>query len=216
MNDNNTQEGPSNRVPPLATGSGWIGFNVNDRARVKLTREGIHHFYAWHERLGIITDGPKIDAAGWYEDELWQIMSIWGERCYMGGPLMFETAIELHIPNVKDEPRGAAEHQMTMTTQSTPENVTPAPVGSGDLFGRFKDMAEQCEMFLFEAFANKYQPAPPDGWFALRSSRRRIFMRLNDGRVPAPEEIQERLKSGEFTEHPLSSPNIKAEERDER
>ena len=95
------------------------------------------------------------------------------------------------------------------STPLTPDEAPEKGVGCRDLIGRIKDMAAQCEMLLFESPANKYQPAPPDGWFALRSSKRRVFMRLNNGRRPPPEEIQERLKTGEFNE--LSLPNVKGE-----
>jgi hypothetical protein len=37
-----------------------IKFNINNNVSVKLTREGINHFYKYHERFGIITDGPRL------------------------------------------------------------------------------------------------------------------------------------------------------------
>lgn len=35
------------------------------------------------------------------------------------------------------------------------------------------------ELFLHESRANGYQPQPPEGWTALRSNKRRVF--LKDG-----------------------------------
>lgn len=90
-------------LPPLheTPGSRWVPFNVNERVRVRLTRKGIHHYYAHHEQFGILTDGPQIDADGWYEDSLWQVMSIFGEKVNIGCPLIFETEIQLYSENVE-------------------------------------------------------------------------------------------------------------------
>ena len=43
---------------------------------------------------------------------------------------------------------------------------------------KFKALANDvnCDFFLYESPSNHYSPAPPDGYFALRSSKRRIFL----------------------------------------
>jgi hypothetical protein len=73
-----------------------IKVNLNDQVSVKLTREGINRYYQFHEDLGIISDGPGIDESGWYKDQLWSIMMIFGPVIYLGGPNMFATEILLH------------------------------------------------------------------------------------------------------------------------
>jgi hypothetical protein len=69
------------------------------------------------------------------------------------------------------------------------------------MFERMKEMGT--DIFLFEAHANHYLPEPPDGFFAVRSNKRRLFLRLNNGAVPAPEEINELIHRKEFIEIPL-------------
>ena len=60
---------------------------------------------------------------------------------------------------------------------------------------------DKVDLFLIESPANHYQPAPPPGWFGLRSSRRRVFMQtLANGSWPHPDEIQRRLRVGEYEE----------------
>lgn len=61
-------------------------------------------------------------------------------------------------------------------------------------------------MWLFEFPANRYQPAPPPGWFGMRSSKRRGFFRLDKGQVPSAEEINRRLQANDFMEVPFTEP----------
>lgn len=56
------------------------------------------------------------------------------------------------------------------------------------------------ELFLFESPANNYKPAPTEGYFAMRSNKRRIFMNLDNGHIPHPDEIQRRIDSKQYTE----------------
>jgi hypothetical protein len=79
-----------------------IKFNINNNVSVKLTRAGINHFYEHHERFGIITDGPQIDEHGWHKTQLWSLMSIFGERMYLGAANMFSTDIILHQTEICD------------------------------------------------------------------------------------------------------------------
>lgn len=108
---NDVTSGDAQTALPTAPGSGWMPFNINERVRVRLTRDGIHHYYAHHEQFGLLTDGPTIDADGWYEDSLWQVMSIFGEKVNMGGSLMFETEIQLYSQNVEADVRGQRERK---------------------------------------------------------------------------------------------------------
>lgn len=68
-----------------------IAVNLNDTCAVRLTRAGITQFYRWHEALGIISDGPKIDAEGWYRAPFWELMQIFGPITGQGFNPPFET-----------------------------------------------------------------------------------------------------------------------------
>lgn len=59
------------------------------------------------------------------------------------------------------------------------------------------------EAVLMESPSNNYRPAPPDGWFGMRSQSRRLFLKLNNGHIPGADEIVDRIKRGQFIEHPL-------------
>lgn len=66
------------------------------------------------------------------------------------------------------------------------------------------EIAGRFELFMFEAPCNNYQPAPPIGWFAMRSNKRRIFLQLVNGTMLNGDEVQRRIRVREFTEHPLA------------
>ena len=68
----------------------------------------------------------------------------------------------------------------------------------GKKFQSLKELAADTEIFLFESPVNNYQPRPPEGCFAMRSHKRRIFMPLLNGRIPPPDLVQERIKLGEY------------------
>jgi hypothetical protein len=62
-------------------------FNINDSVRVILTRDG--------ERVlkdkGMVYFGHNYDQESKKLDiQMWQIMQIFGDDCYMGGPHLFE------------------------------------------------------------------------------------------------------------------------------
>jgi len=65
-------------------------------------------------------------------------------------------------------------------------------------FEELGKLVASVEIFLHEAPANNYQPAPPKGFIALRSGKRRIFV-PNDGKS-----TQDHLDTKNFTETPLT------------
>jgi hypothetical protein len=73
-------------------------------------------------------------------------------------------------------------------------------VNMSEPYRRAIEFARSIELFLVESPENKYQPEPPDGWFGLRSNKRRIFMRLNGTSVPPPDEIQARIDRGDYVD----------------
>ena len=72
------------------------------------------------------------------------------------------------------------------------------------LADKIKQLATQHELFLYESHANNYQPAPPVGWFAMRSHKRRIFLQRIDDRIPNGEIVQSMINAKEYHEHPLT------------
>ena len=58
------------------------------------------------------------------------------------------------------------------------------------------------EIFMIESPQNHYQPEPPEGYFAVRSAKRRLFVRLDEGRR-IPSNLSELLKDGKYIECPL-------------
>lgn len=70
----------------------------------------------------------------------------------------------------------------------------------------YKKMLEQIsktnvEMFLFESPYNRYTPAPPDGYVALRSNKRRLFVKAD--LRSNPENVQKLIEQKEYIEMPL-------------
>lgn len=56
------------------------------------------------------------------------------------------------------------------------------------------------EFFLFESPYNNYQPKPPDGFFAMRSEKRRIFIRLTAGQAADAEVVKKLIENHEYIE----------------
>lgn len=78
-------------------------FNINDQVRVKLTEAGLALLRAQHEQMNIEWRRndpfvpPKVDADGWTEYQLWDLMFTFGQEMHMGnfGRMPFETTIQL-------------------------------------------------------------------------------------------------------------------------
>lgn len=75
----------------------WINFNINDKIRVKLTLFG-YQIYKEHaesfDQYGCnMSRIPPIDNDGWWEEQCWSIMSIFGKHLHNGGNVPFETDI---------------------------------------------------------------------------------------------------------------------------
>lgn len=73
-------------------------FNVNDHVRVRLTKEGVARWYAFYERYGIISEGPKFDELGYTRFQLWCLMSMYGDVIGAGLPMMFDAEMILEQP----------------------------------------------------------------------------------------------------------------------
>lgn len=84
--------------------------NINDFVWVRLTQRGRDIDRAAHERLRAIAPivGPYVDGAknGWSQFQLYQLMYYFGQDCYMGADLPFETEISLVDPNADSNAEG--------------------------------------------------------------------------------------------------------------
>lgn len=78
-----------------------MNFNINDYVKVKLTNYGIEILKQQHDELKNKFGGDigefdlKLDSEGYYETQLWSLMSDLGQYCIMGRELPFETNIIL-------------------------------------------------------------------------------------------------------------------------
>ena len=78
-----------------------IRFNINEKVRVRLTETGLKQLEQEHNAImGPMAERhpfkpPSVDADGYSEFQLWDLMLTLGKHCYMGPPLPFETEILL-------------------------------------------------------------------------------------------------------------------------
>lgn len=73
----------------------------------------------------------------------------------------------------------------------------------GKIINKFKGLVDKVELFLHESPHNNYFPPAPEGYFALRSSKRRIF--ISNRYKGTQFDLNEILKSGEFIEISLDN-----------
>ncbi len=72
-----------------------ISININDRVKVRLTIEGHHVLKNNYEHVfgdtGCLPyEDPDEDEEGWSEWHLWELMSKFGKRTFMGAPQLFK------------------------------------------------------------------------------------------------------------------------------
>ena len=82
-----------------------IRFNINQYAKVKLTEMGKEILLKRHNELNdqLAARGAqglgmfilKLDEGGYYKDQLWRIMQVFGEQLFNGAEVPFETEIIL-------------------------------------------------------------------------------------------------------------------------
>lgn len=69
-----------------------LTLNINDRVSVELTEEGLKHLKKYWSHIDLPRD---LSIPGLKENvlttELWDVMSIFGPKIYMGGPQFFKT-----------------------------------------------------------------------------------------------------------------------------
>ena len=95
-------------------------------------------------------------------------------------------------------------HSSSNTNLSGSRRIrTPTLNSSQLLVKRLRKLTEDTEVFLVESPHNNYQPEPPEGFFAIRSHKRRVFLPMDGGKMPSPITVQSRLDTGEFVSVPL-------------
>jgi hypothetical protein len=89
----------------MLTGGFNMKMNINQYVKVRLTEKGKEILLNDHNRIdqqlkesgakGLGTFILKLDKDGYYKDQLWNIMSVFGDYMLMGTDLPFETEIEI-------------------------------------------------------------------------------------------------------------------------
>ena len=87
----------------------WVGINLNDTVRVRLTDVGLEEYRRQAELFNVaMTEGrpqfpttPKLDQDGFYCTQLWDLIRTFGHLVGMGSPLPFETRIELNADSIR-------------------------------------------------------------------------------------------------------------------
>lgn len=82
-----------------------------------------------------------------------------------------------------------------MNERTVEKSIAAVYAGVRELVKQLDREGKAPEFFTLEAPSNNYTPAPPKGYFALRSSRRRIFM---PGRRDDLAALQTNLQQGNF------------------
>jgi hypothetical protein len=67
-------------------------FNVNEKVQVRLNDSGRKIQAEYHAPW---SGGPKPDSDGWTEYQMWELMHIFGQHCYMGPEPPFATVIRI-------------------------------------------------------------------------------------------------------------------------
>jgi hypothetical protein len=70
-----------------------IAFNVNHNVKARLTSRGREI----QTRYFQLSDGPQPDSEGWRTYQMWELMLIFGQHCYMGPEPPFETNIRIMV-----------------------------------------------------------------------------------------------------------------------
>lgn len=83
-------------------------FNINNPVKVRITEVGMKMHRAEHDRIKALAAGmgahmehwhpytpPRIDADGWCEMQLWDVMRVFGHGMGNGLPVPIETEIEI-------------------------------------------------------------------------------------------------------------------------
>lgn len=77
-----------------------IAFNINNKVQVRLNDRGrkiqAEYYAPW-------SDGPKPDSDGWTEYQMWVLMHVFGQHCFMGPEPPFETNIRIMVADIKSE-----------------------------------------------------------------------------------------------------------------
>ena len=72
--------------------------NLNDEVKIKLNDKGIEILKQEHERINQLLERKdkfevKLDEDGYYKEQLWRIMQVFGKHIALGADVPFETDI---------------------------------------------------------------------------------------------------------------------------
>lgn len=70
-----------------------VPFNINNYVRIRVTPTGRKVHDAYYAALFMKPPEIVVDSDGWTRDQLWHVMHIFGEACFNGAEVPFETEI---------------------------------------------------------------------------------------------------------------------------
>jgi hypothetical protein len=83
-------------------------FNINDSVRVKLTDHGRDIWYHRNDELNKkfnlhppLSSGYPLEVDGWFEEQLWVIMNVFGPHLYNGCKQVFEKNVMEILEEIK-------------------------------------------------------------------------------------------------------------------
>ena len=101
-NNENTETESEAKADSSQSPCSVVDFNLNYDVSVKLTGLGKTHYVKHHAGYGLQVDSPKEDEDGWWRTQMHNFMNIYGDKTSVGMPMLFDSNVKLHLPNVKD------------------------------------------------------------------------------------------------------------------
>ncbi len=132
----------------------WVPFNINDRIRITLTEHGraalVAYWLQSHPRsISRAEQAADTCNIGWRSGstvmQLWQAMQIFGPHTSLGGPNLFETAIEIELPELPGQPEALA-----LSSQQEPNNQ--------ELLTALKDARDVLQSCANDTMGTRSQP----------------------------------------------------------
>jgi hypothetical protein len=111
-----------------------ITFNVNHKVKARLTSRGREI----QTRYFQLSDGPQPDSEGWRTYQMWELMLIFGQHCYMGPEPPFETNIRIMVDESECDALRAEVERCKRALEKMAEYVGPeadCPPGTEDCEG---------------------------------------------------------------------------------
>ena len=83
-------------------------FNVNHNVKIKLTKTGVKVIKDYYDEANIDYE-IKLDEDGYFQDQMWHVMKMFGSKMVMGGEELLENITHysgLNLPALNQSPIG--------------------------------------------------------------------------------------------------------------